>query len=200
MSFTPRGLLNRLVIWPLGLLTGGVFGLGFVVWAYGRKERAEKAAAIVVLGARVYPGGVPSGALRSRVEKAAELYHRGVAPVLLLTGGVWRDSPAEAVVARALAVAHGVPESACVLETESRTTEENARNAAAMLRERGALPAVVVSDPFHLLRARQLFRRHGVAVQTSPAWGMWREDPWYERLYWVFREAFALLLRPRLWF
>ena len=190
---------ERLLTLLLGVLTFGAFGLAFLVASYGRRDRAQRAGAIVVLGARVFEGGVPSDALRARVEQAVALYQRGIAPVVVFTGGPRPGIPSEAEVAQRLAVEAGLPRGACVLEAESRTTAENARFAARILRARGALPAVVVSDGFHLLRARQLFLREGLAVLTSPAEAAWRNRPPVEHLYWYIREGFALLFQPRLW-
>ncbi|WP_374263298.1 YdcF family protein [Corallococcus sp. RDP092CA] len=199
LALLPRpGRARRALLLCVGALTGGVFGLAWWVDRFGRRDRVTDAEVLVVLGARVLPGGAPSGALRARVEQAAELYHRGVAPWLLLSGGVGAHPPSEARVMRELAVAAGVPASACVLEEDSHSTEDNARSCARVLRERGARRVVVVSDPYHLLRARQCFRREGWEVATSPApiAGRMRAE---ERAYWTVREAFALLLRPRLW-
>nr|WP_211193771.1 YdcF family protein [Pyxidicoccus fallax] len=180
-----------------GALTFGVFGLAFVVDRFGQRERVEAADAVVVLGARVLPGGVPSGALRARTEKAVELYRRGLAPRLVFSGGVGVNPPSEARVMLALATRLGVPAEACVLEEESHSTEENARFAAKLLREAGARRVVVVSDPYHLLRARQYFRLNGLDVGTSPALETERNLNAVDRFYWTVREAVALLLHPR---
>ncbi|RKH24280.1 YdcF family protein [Corallococcus praedator] len=198
LALLPRpGHLRRGVLVAAGVLTGGVFGLAWWVDRFGRREQAGLADALVVLGARVLPGGVPSGALVARVEQAAALYHRGVAPWLLLSGGVGVHPPSEARVMLELAVAAGVPASACVLEEQSHSTDDNARFSVRVLRERGARRVVVVSDPYHLLRARQCFRREGWEVATSPAPIAGRMRAW-DRCYWTVREAFALLLRPHL--
>ena len=188
--------MRRGVLVVAGVLTGGVFGLAWWVDRFGRREHAGRADALVVLGARVLPGGVPSGALVARVEHAAALYHRGVAPWLLLSGGVGVQPPSEARVMLALAVEAGVPASACVLEEESHSTQGNARFSVRVLRERGARRVVVVSDPFHVMRARQCFRREGLEVATSPAPIAGRMRA-MDRVYWRVGEAFALLLHPR---
>nr|AYM53963.1 hypothetical protein [Pyxidicoccus sp.] len=191
------GRLRRLLLVAGGALTFGVFGLAFVVDRFGQRERVEAADAVVVLGARVLPGGVPSGALRARTEKAVELYQRGLARRLVFSGGVGVNPPSEARVMLALATRLGVPAEACVLEEESHSTEENARFAAKLLREAGARRVVVVSDPYHLLRARQYFRLNGLDVGTSPALETERNLNAVDRFYWTVREAIALLLHPR---
>jgi uncharacterized SAM-binding protein YcdF (DUF218 family) len=179
-----------------GALTGGVFGLAWWVDRFGRREGAVPAEVLVVLGARVLPGGVPSGALVARVEKAVALYRGGLAPRLLFSGGTGLHPPSEAQVMRALAVRLGVPAEACLLEEQSHSTEQNARFSAGLLRGLGLQRAVVVSDAYHLLRARQYFRLQGLEVATSPALFKERLGA-VDRFYWTVREAFALLAHPR---
>jgi uncharacterized SAM-binding protein YcdF (DUF218 family) len=194
------GSVRRLLLVAVGVLTCGLFGLAFVVDRFGQRERAVKADVVVVLGARVLPGGLGSPALRARVEKAVALYQRGLAPRLLFSGGVGVNPPAEARVMRELAVRLGVPEEACLLEERSHSTEQNARYSADMLRSLGARSVVVVSDPYHLLRARQYFRLHGFEVATSPALLTERNLRPLDRFYWTVREAAALLFHPRVLF
>ena len=196
LSARPR-LLLRLLIVLAGVLTCGVLGIAFVVDRFGQRERAGASDAAVVLGARVLAGGVPSGALQARTEQAVSLYQRGLVRRLLFSGGVGVHPPSEASVMRALAVRLGVPEEACVLEEGSHSTEQNARYSAELLRGLGARSVVVVSDPYHLLRARQYFRLQGFEVGTSPALLTERNLHWVDRVYWTVREAFALLLHPR---
>lgn len=63
---------------------------------------------------------------------------------------------------------HGVPRSAIVLEETSRTTAENARQARQLMQRHGWHSAIVVSDSYHVLRARYLFARAGVDAGASP--------------------------------
>src|SRR5690348_15399951 len=106
----------RWLLLALGVLTCGVLGLAFAVDRFGQKDRARRAQAIVVLGARVLEGGTPSGALQARAERAAELYHQGLAPLVVFSGGVGRYPPAEALAARDLALSLGIPPAACAVE------------------------------------------------------------------------------------
>ncbi len=194
------GPLRRWLLVGLGAVTFGFCGLTLVVDAFGQRERAVPSDVLVVLGARVLPDGSPSAALLARIEKAVELYHQGVAPRLLFSGGVGVYPPAEARVMRDVAVRLGVPPEACLLEEQSHSTEQNARFSARLLRQMGARRVVVVSDPYHLLRARQYFRLQGFEVATSPALLAERNVQPVDRFYWTVREAVALLLHPRVLF
>ena len=128
------------------------------------------AAAIVVLGAKVLPDGRPSAALERRMRVGISLYHAGLAPLLVLSGG-GRHAVPEAEAMRQLALAAGVPASALLTEPRSRTTLENATETAKLLTLRGEAAVVLVTDGYHALRARLLFRMAGlavVAVHTAP--------------------------------
>ena len=70
----------------------------------------------------------------------------------------------EAEVMRQLALAAGVPDSALLIESRSRTTLENATETARLLSVAGPTTVVLVTDSYHALRARLLFRIAGVAV------------------------------------
>jgi uncharacterized SAM-binding protein YcdF (DUF218 family) len=128
----------------------------------------SRADAIVVLGCRMPPDGKPGGALVRRVEHAAALWYGGAAPLLLLSGGGER-SRSEAEAMRALALAAGIPAEAILLEERSRNTLENARFSAEILEARRLGRVVVVSEAYHLFRARLLFRAAGLRVVASSA-------------------------------
>jgi uncharacterized SAM-binding protein YcdF (DUF218 family) len=153
--------------------------------ASGPKFRAD---AIVVLGCALR-GGAPSPALVRRVECGVALLARGVAPLLLLSGG-GRSGRPEAAAMAGLATALGVAAERLLVEPDSRDTIGNAVNTAALLRARGLDSVVLVSDAYHLARARILFRRAGLTVAATdhpPRRGWPRELPYY------LREAAALV-------
>lgn len=122
-----------------------------------------RADAIVVLGCRLFPGGRPSERLRRRVALGVGLYRDGAAPLILMSGG-GADGITEASIMRDLACDAGVPETALLLEAESRNTFENAAYTARLLRDIGKRRIVLVSDRAHLPRAARLFRRAGLEV------------------------------------
>jgi uncharacterized SAM-binding protein YcdF (DUF218 family) len=137
-----------------------------LVWS--SRDEARPAQAIVVLGAAQY-AGKPSPVLRARLDHALELWNRHLASILILTGGTGSgDTTSEAAVGRTYARRHGVPDSAILVETEGRTTSESMRAVAGMLEVRGLQSALLVSDPFHMLRLRILARRFGFTPYTSP--------------------------------
>ena len=154
----------------IGMVT--VFSLWVVsavaVLFWSARDEARPAQAIVVLGAAQY-AGKPSPVLRARLDHALDLWNRHLASLLILTGGTGSgDTTSEAAVGRKYAEKHGVPDSAILVENEGRTTSESMRAVAGMLEVRGLQSALLVSDPFHMLRLRILARRFGFTPYTSP--------------------------------
>jgi uncharacterized SAM-binding protein YcdF (DUF218 family) len=136
----------------------------------------DKADAIVVLGCQLFPGGRPSERMRRRVALGVGLYREGAAPFILMSGG-GNGAMAEAAIMRDLAREAGVPETALLLETESRNTFENAAYTAHLLHGIGKIRIVLVSDRAHLPRATRMFRRAGLEVIGAagvPASSMYR--------------------------
>lgn len=141
----------------------------FRIWTTGARDDSRPADAIVVMGAAQY-NGLPSPVFRARLDHAIALYQRGVAPVLVVTGGRGRpdDTTTEAQAARAYALAHDVPEEAILVEDEGRTTLESLVGVGAILRERGLRSAVFVSDRTHMLRVLRMARDQGLVAYGSP--------------------------------
>lgn len=137
-----------------------------LIWSY--RDEARPAQAIVVLGAAQY-AGKPSPVLKARLDHALDLWNRHLATLLILTGGTGSgDTTSEAAVGRSYARKHGVPDSAILVESEGRTTSASMKAVAGMLEVRGLQSALLVSDPFHMLRLRILARRFGFTPYTSP--------------------------------
>ncbi len=148
-----------------------VSGVGVLLWSYrDGAERNPAADAIVVLGAAQYEGR-PSPVLKARLDHAIELHRRGLAPLLVVTGGRgYGDTTTEAAVSQRYAVRRGVARDAILLEDHGRTTSESMRAVASMLATSAASPrrVILVSDPFHMLRLAVLARRFALTPVTSP--------------------------------
>jgi uncharacterized SAM-binding protein YcdF (DUF218 family) len=153
-----------------------------------------KAHAIVVLGCSLRDGR-PTPALGRRVACGVARWQEGAAPLLVMTGG--GDGLTEAAAMAALASKAGVPGAALLLECKARNTVENALNSARLLRARDLSRILLVSDRYHLPRARLLFRAAGlvIAATAHPP----PRDPREEAFQWL-REAVALPVSLlRLW-
>lgn len=161
----------RFLRWLGALVIFAVFAwacLLVAVFAFGRRDEARPADAIIVLGAAQYDGR-PSPVLKARLDHAIDLYQRGVARTLIVTGGVGvGDTVSEAEVGRRYAVRNGVPRAGIVVEPAGLSTEQSMTTVRGLMQERGLRTAVLVSDPFHMLRLRIMAAGLGIRAYSSP--------------------------------
>ena len=121
-----------------------------------------------MLGAAQYDG-TPSSIFAYRLRHAEALYERGLAPVIVTTGGSRAgDAFTEAEAGRRYLLERGVPASAVVAIGEGADTLGSLRAVADRAQETGWHSAIVVSDPWHSLRARTMARDSGLEAWTSP--------------------------------
>jgi uncharacterized SAM-binding protein YcdF (DUF218 family) len=166
---------RRLALFILLALFLGVAGVsvGWCRWVYVQIEKyasddqAAPSDAIGVLGAAEYDGR-PSPVFRARLDHALELYHHGIAPLIITLGGAGGDDYSEGSVGREYLMSKGVPEQDIIAETESRNTEEQARRIAVIARANGLRRLVIVSDGTHLFRIHAICAADGLDVLTSP--------------------------------
>jgi uncharacterized SAM-binding protein YcdF (DUF218 family) len=148
-----------------------VAGLVLVVAIYrqARTDQARPAQAIVVLGTAQY-NGWPGPVFQARLDRAIELWQAGYAPVVVVTGGKMPgDGYTEAEAAWAYLTNAGVPPEAIVTENAASDTWESMQGVAALLEPSGIHQVIVVSDGFHLFRARMMARDVGLQAWGSPA-------------------------------
>ncbi|MDP9348046.1 MAG: YdcF family protein [Gemmatimonadota bacterium] len=164
------------------------------IYLYGRMDRARPSGAIVVLGAAQYDGK-PSPVLRARLDHAIELYHRGIADTLIMTGGTGTgDTVSEAVVSKRYAARAGIPAEAVLVEERGMTSLQSMNEVANLMERHRLQSAVLVSDPFHMLRLRLLALRVGIRARTSPTRSSpISRNPAEERRF-ILRESLSLPL------
>lgn len=159
------------------LLAVGYYGVTlYQVWSTGHHRESRRVDAIVVLGAAQYDGR-PSPLLKARLDHAIDLYEQKLAPVVVVTGGKRAgDRFTEAYASRKYLRQHGVPASAILAEDQGRSTWQSLDGVAALLNNGSEHATVLlVTDPFHSLRARLIaeelhLKAYTSATRTSP-WG-----------------------------
>lgn len=128
----------------------------------------HQADALVVFGAAEYAGH-PSPVLRARLDHAFDLFQRGLAPVVITTGGAAEDPQfSEGGVGHDYLMRRGIPDSKLIAETQGVDTAQSARRVAVIMHVNGMHSCVAVSDAYHVFRIRQLLQHEGVQVYTAP--------------------------------
>jgi uncharacterized SAM-binding protein YcdF (DUF218 family) len=185
------------VLWLLLLAAVAVaVCLGFISAGIVRESGMEElraADAIVVFGAAEYAGR-PSPVLRARLDHALELYQRGLALVIVTTGGSGGDpSYNEGQVGHDYLMQRGVPEASLIAETQGTNTAESATRVGVIMRANHLHSCLAVSDEYHVFRIRKLLEHEGIQVYVAPRADS-RPHGELQRTLAVLREATSYLL------
>ena len=156
-------------------------------------DEPHAADAIVVFGAAEYVGH-PSPVYRARLDHAYNLFERGLASVIITTGGAGNDPHfSEGQVGRDYLEGRGVPDVNLIAETQGSDTDESVQRVATILRANGMHSVQLVSDAYHLYRAQKMMAREGVQVYISPRPGSIPKTA-LERWMAALRESFSYML------
>lgn len=163
-----------------------------VVRAAGESP-ARSADAIVIFGAAEYAGR-PSPVYKARLDHGFDLYRKGMAPVVITTGGSGQDPDfSEGGVGRDYLVRRGIPEQKLIAETQSSDTAQSASRVAVIMRANGMHNCIAVSDAYHVFRIRAVLEHEGVQAQVAPRPESRPKSIW-QRCTAVMREAVSYLV------
>jgi uncharacterized SAM-binding protein YcdF (DUF218 family) len=189
-----RRWLLRLEALGLAALAAFLSLTGVRIVREGSLQELHPADAIVVFGAAEYSGH-PSPVLRARLDHAFDLFERGLAPVLITTGGAASDPTfSEGGVGRDYLEHRGIPERSLIAETQGSDTAQSAVRVAVIMRANGLHSCVAVSDAYHVFRIKRLLEHEGIGpVYVAPRPDS-RPRSVGQRAYAVMREASSYLL------
>ena len=171
-----------------------VASTALAIWWTARQDARPSSDAIVVLGSAQY-NGVPSSIFEARLEHALRLYEQGVAPMIVTVGGrAAGDEYTEAEAGREYLADAGVPDDALLAVQEGADTLESMRAVATEFAGRGWSTAVLVTDPWHAMRAERMAEDAGMEATSSPT----RQGPAVQtrttQFRYILRETAAYLL------
>lgn len=190
-----RTLIRR--IWNVFAILGMAVTLYFLllivlIYLQARHDELRPADAIVVLGTAQY-NGKPSPVLSARLDHAADLYHRGIAPIIITTGGHGPDPLyTEAGVGKVYLIEQGIPESAILTEERGETSWESMVEVQRLADAHQIRRIVLVSDPFHVLRLKLMARHLGLEAVGSPTRTSPISDQPLVEFAYVVREALGI--------
>lgn len=151
---------------------------------------ANSSQAIVVMGAAQW-SGKPSPVYRTRLDQAKRLWEGGYAPVVVVTGGQGNEGEVtEAKVGYTYLRNQGMPDTALMLEVQGRSTWQSLKASTHFLKQQGITNVVLVSDGWHLARAKAMASSLGLDATTSAAQesALSHEKEWRA----IYREIIAL--------
>ncbi len=163
-----RRPIVRILALLLLILVAWVGSVAFRVWSVARGDDRTPVDAVVVLGASQYDGS-PSPIFASRLDHAAALYEDGVAPEVITVGSnMPGDRFTEAGSGRDYLIAAGVPASAIESLPVGRDTWNSLQAVDQLVERRGWQTVVLVTDPWHEFRSREMAEALGMTATTSP--------------------------------
>lgn len=153
---------------PAVLLLVYIVSLSLRIGKESTRDEAQHADVIIVMGAAEYSGR-PSPVLRARLDHALKLWRQHLARFVMTTGGKGGDPTfTEADVGRSYLMDRGVPATAIFTEAEGETTMQSISAAAEMMKRMELKSCVLVSDGYHIFRAKRMLQYRGIQVYGSP--------------------------------
>jgi uncharacterized SAM-binding protein YcdF (DUF218 family) len=102
-----------------------------------------------------------------RIDLAEALYLAGRAPRILISGSALDGKVSEAQMLARLLRQRGIPDSAILLENNSRNTYENARFTDIIMRSQKLKSALLVTSALHMPRAAGSLQKRGIQVTAA---------------------------------
>ncbi|MEV0699487.1 YdcF family protein [Saccharopolyspora sp. NPDC050389] len=162
-------MLGRVLIGALLMVLLVIGGTAFRVWQVARADDRRPVDIVIVLGAAQYHGK-PSDVLAARLEQALELYQDGLTKYIVTVGGrLPGDAFTEAQASKNWLTDNGVPAEKIVDVDVGSDTLGSLQAVADISEQRGWASALIVSDPWHSLRARTMASDFGLEAWASPA-------------------------------
>lgn len=138
----------------------------------GNKKSENKVDYVLVLGARLY-GSVPSPALLERLKVATDYLTENKDVKVVVSGGQGEDEYIpEAQAMKEYLVNNEIEEDRIIIEDKSTSTFENLQFSLDIIREfddKEDLDVLIVTNKFHMFRAKFLAKRLGMNPHGLPA-------------------------------
>ena len=163
-----KGILK--IIKPILIVLSIWVAIHLCVLLYvGLFSEVKKSDAILILGNTVETSGIPSMRLKGRLDKGIELYQNNLAPIIIVSGGYGIEGFNEAIVMKNYLVEHGVKTENIIVDENGNTTYLTTRNLIPIAKEKNIKSVIVVSQYYHLLRAKRAVEMVGIKeVYVSP--------------------------------
>lgn len=149
-------MLKKIVLW-LGFINIGLFLVMFKKPL--KKQKQLKYDCAIVCGYPANNDGTPSLIMKSRVEKAVELYKQGKVKCIILSGDSVQNQYGEAEVMEKYAFKLGINKNVIIKETKARCTYHNLMYAGEIMSENHLNSCLVITNSWHLRKADHYARK-----------------------------------------
>lgn len=172
---------------PIVILAASIF-----LAVYGSRDNSSyDEDAVIVLGYGSKGKKIPV-MLKKRLDKAVEYHAKNPDSIIVVSGGRGNEiKESEAAVMEEYLLSEGVPSDRIIKEDKSRTTVENFKLSADLLREKFGTDysAVIITNVFHIYRSEKYAKASGMAVKHIGA----ETDRRY--ILWIYIREVAMLVQ-----
>ncbi|MEI6266451.1 MAG: YdcF family protein [bacterium] len=142
-------MVKKLIIATLVAILFVVFlPYGIALYLSPQNTLAKSDAIVVVSG----------GDTDARISEGVRLYEQGWSKKIIFSGAAAEGDVSNALAMKHIAIDSGIPELAIMVEENSKTTLENARFTAQIIKKNNYKSIILVTSPYHQRRAYSLFR------------------------------------------
>lgn len=148
--------MKKKVLW-IGFVNIAIF---LIVFKKPQKNQKQlKYDCAIICGYPANNDGSPSLIMKSRVEKAVELYEQGKVKYFIFSGGSVHNQYEEAVVMANYANKLGIPENVIIKETKAKCTYHNLMYAGEIMNKKNLDSCLVITNSWHLRKADHYARK-----------------------------------------
>ena len=148
---------------------------------YGSNDNSSyDEAAVIVLGYGSKNKKLPA-MLKNRLDKAVEYHSKNPSAIFIVSGGRGdKNKPSEAAIMEEYLLSKGIPSDKIIKEDKSRTTVENFKFSADLLREKFGMvySAVIITNVFHIYRSEKYAKAAGMSIKHIGAETVRHDIPW----------------------
>ncbi|MCB9798990.1 YdcF family protein [Candidatus Nomurabacteria bacterium] len=135
----------------------------FVIVGFSYTQTVRDADMVVILGNTVNVDGTLSDRLKSRLNRAKEVYDAKRAQYVIVSGALGKEGHLEGDAMKSYLVQLGLPEDHVIVDNHGVNTNASAHNTKTIATEHGWTSAIVVSNYYHLLRSKIAFQNAGIS-------------------------------------
>jgi uncharacterized SAM-binding protein YcdF (DUF218 family) len=154
--------LRKFLLACLIILAGVLLMLSGIITLDGLTDDIHPADIAVIFGNTVNLDGRPSARLQSRLDRAISLFRQNLFKTIYISGGIGSEGYDESLVIKQYLVDHGIPEGVITTDNQGNNTFRTAQNASRWMAENRFTLVIVISQYFHIPRAKLVFDRCGV--------------------------------------
>ena len=133
-----------------------------IITFHGLKDNISITDVAVVLGNKVEKDGVPSNRLKSRLDKALELYEKGYFDYIIVSGGAGEEGFDEAEVMKNYLMDKGISSEYIILDPQGYNSYMTAQNTKAIMNKMDFNSVTIITQFFHISRTELAFKKVGI--------------------------------------